>query len=188
MTQIAPVLNCAPPTTTRLRLATWDAQRHLPGLTAMNADQAVMRYFPATMSAADTQSQFDRLQAHHAKYGWGNWAVELPSTGEFIGFIGLSVPPRPLPFSPCVEVGWRLARAHWRQGYATEGAAACLKLGFEVLGLREIVSLTALINQPSIGVMEKIGMKNSGRDFDHPAVEPGSPLLRHCLYVATSAG
>ena len=113
-----------------------------------------------------------------------NYAVELKESGEFIGFIGLSIPRRPLPFSPCVEIGWRLARRFWGHGYATEGARASLTVGFEQLGLPEVVSFTALDNLPSRAVMKRIGMRNTGRDFDHPAI-PEGPLRRHCLYSIT---
>ena len=104
-------------------------------------------------------------------------------TGEFIGFVGLSVPRRAeLPFMPCVEIGWRLAQAHWGRGYATEAARACLQVGFGPLALAEIVSFTSLINRPSRALMARIGMRDSGEDFDHPALPEGSELRRHCLY------
>ncbi len=123
-----------------------------------------------------------RWQAEFEAQGWSNWAVERRDTDEFVGFVGLTVPTRVLPFTPCVEVGWRLARRHWHRGHATEAARACLALGFEVLGLKEIVSFTALLNQPSRAVMERLGMRDHGEDFDHPALAADSPLRRHCLY------
>ena len=102
--------------------------------------------------------------------------------GAFAGFIGLSVPKRVLPFMPCVEVGYRLAQKYWGQGYATEGARAALDVGFNKLGLEEIVSFTAIANLPSQAVMQRIGMINAHEDFDHPALPEGSELRRHCLY------
>lgn len=170
--------------TERLAFRVWQ-DRHRAPLAALNADAEVMRYFPALVSAAQTQASIDAWRGQFESRGWSNWAVELRDTGEFIGFIGLSVPGRPLPFSPCVEIGWRLKRAAWGQGYATEGARACLQLGFEQLALQEIVSFTTLANQPSRRVMERIGLTNCHADFEHSGVPEGHPQRRHCLYRIT---
>jgi len=167
--------------TDRLRLVVWQ-ERHIAPFVAMNADPEVMRYFPAPLAESQTRELVEIFRTQFAERGWSNWAVELKSTGEFIGFIGLSTPRRQLPCSPCVEVGWRLAHRFWKHGYATEGATASLNLGFRTLGLNEIVSFTALVNEPSWRVMQRIGMRNTGRDFDHPAVPEDSILRRHCLY------
>ena len=144
-----------------------------------------MRYFPTLMTPEQTNAGVDILCQQFQEKGWSLWAVELLDTGEFIGFIGLNVPRRQLPFSPCVEIGWRLKRSAWGHGYATEGAKTCLQLGFEQLGLDEIVSFTALINLKSIAVMQRIGMINSQSDFEHPGVPEGHPLRPHCLYKIT---
>jgi len=170
--------------TQRLRLVAWQ-DRHIPPFAEMNADPEVMRYFPATLTEAQTRAGVEIWRTQFAERGWSNWAVELKHSGEFIGFVGLSIPRRQLPFSPCVEVGWRLARRFWGHGYATEGARACLAVGFDRLGLTEIVSFTALTNLPSRAVMERIGLRNTGLDFEHPAVPEGSPLRSHCLYAIT---
>jgi RimJ/RimL family protein N-acetyltransferase len=148
----------------------------------MNADPVVMEFFPALQSRAASDRTIDLWQAELAERGWSNWATELRSTGDFIGFVGLSVPKRLLPFSPCVEIGWRLARAHWRQGFATEAARAALRVGFEHIALDEIVSFTSIVNVRSRAVMERIGMRNTGEDFEHPGVSEGHPLRPHCLY------
>lgn len=151
----------------------------------MNADPEVMRYFPAVQTTQQSNASIDAWSNHFAEHGFGNWAVERNDTREFIGFIGLSIPRRPLPFSPCVEIGWRLKRSAWGQGFATEGARECLRFGFQVLGLSELVSFTALLNRPSMAVMERIGMRNAKQDFEHPGVPAGSPLRPHCLYRVT---
>jgi len=106
----------------------------------------------------------------------------MVDTGSFIGFIGLSVPRRALPFMPCVELGYRLAKRFWHQGLATEGASAALAAGFTQWGLEEIVSFTALLNGPSQAVMRRIGMVNTSEDFEHPALPPGHALRSHVLY------
>ena len=148
----------------------------------MNADPEVMRFFPALLTPEQTNASIDIWLEQFAEQGWSNWAVELLSTGEFIGFIGLSRPRRQLPFSPCVEVGWRLKRGAWGNGYATEGGRACLRVAFKRLALAEVVSFTTLTNQPSIAVMQRLGMHNANADFGHPAVPEGHPLRPHCLY------
>jgi RimJ/RimL family protein N-acetyltransferase len=172
--------------TPRLAFRAWQ-DRHRAPLALMNADPEVMRYFPALLSAEQSNAGIDIWCEQFAAKGWSNWAVEALDTGEFIGFIGLSVPRRQLPFSPCVEIGWRLKRAAWGRGYATEGARQCLRVGFEQLGLEEIVSFTALINRRSIAVMKRIGMSNAQADFEHPAVPEGNALRPHCLYKITRA-
>ena len=170
--------------TERLRLLAWQ-ERHIAPLAALNADPEVMRYFPSTLDADQTRAGVDAWRTQFAERGWSNWAVERKEDGAFLGFIGLSVPRRQLPFSPCVEIGWRLARPFWGFGYATEGARGALAVGFEQLGLDQIVSFTALVNRPSRAVMERIGMSDTGADFDHPALPDGHALQRHCLYVLT---
>lgn len=172
--------------TPRLRLCVWQ-ERHLDPFAAMNADPEVMRYFLAPQTAEQSRASVAAWQSQFAEQGWSNWAVERKDTGAFIGFIGLSVPRRQLPFSPCIEIGWRLARAHWGQGYATEGARACLRVAFDRLGLEEIVSFTSIVNAPSRAVMSRIGMRNADQDFDHPALPQGHPLRPHCLYRITRA-
>lgn len=170
--------------TQRLLLRRWRESDREP-FAAMNADPQVMEFFPATQSRSVSDASIDSWQKQLAERGWSNWAVELLASAQFIGFIGLSVPKRLLPFSPCVEIGWRLAAEHWGQGFATEGARAALQAGFERLGLQEIVSFTSVLNVRSQAVMQRIGMSNAYQDFEHPGVPEGHPLRPHCLYRMT---
>jgi len=167
--------------TSRLRLRQWRESDRAP-FAAMNADPGVMEFFLSPQSREASDASIAMWQSQLADQGWSNWAVELAGSGQFIGFTGLSVPRRILPFSPCVEIGWRLARAHWGKGYATEGARAALRAGFERFGLEEIVSFTSIGNLRSRAVMERIGMKNANRDFEHPGIPQGHVLRPHCLY------
>ncbi|MDM0111465.1 GNAT family N-acetyltransferase [Variovorax sp. J22R133] len=168
-------------TTERLHLRQWrDADRE--PFAALNADPLVRRYFAATLSREESDREMDAWRSSLDSRGWSNWAVETRDSGAFIGFIGLTIPKRALPFTPCVELGYRLAREHWGKGYATEGARAALRVGFEHLALEEIVSFTSLLNLPSRAVMERVGMTNANEDFDYPAFPKGSALGRHCLY------
>lgn len=173
--------------TQRLILRGWRPEDRAP-FADLNADPAVMEHFPSTLSRAESDALADRIESHFAKHGFGLWAVEIPGVAPFAGFIGLSVPAFETHFTPCVEIGWRLARAQWGKGYATEGASATLRLGFESLGLAEIVSFTVPANTPSRRVMARIGMHDSPADeFDHPRLPPGHPLRRHVLYRITKA-
>jgi RimJ/RimL family protein N-acetyltransferase len=167
--------------TARLTLRAWrDADRE--PYAALNADPVVMEFFPALQDRKASDAAIDAWNEQLATRGWSNWAVERRDTGAFIGFIGISVPKRVLPFSPCVEIGWRLAREHWGHGFATEGARAALEQGFDRHGLEEIVSFTALLNVRSQSVMRRIGMRNANADFEHPALPEGHRLRPHCLY------
>ena len=167
--------------TPRLRLRTWQASDG-EAFAALNADTRVMEFFPKLLSRAESDNLIAILQAHIDQRGYGFWAAELRDGGEFIGFIGIQVPRAALPFAPCVEIGWRLAHAHWGRGYATEGANASLELGFGELGLEEIVSFTAFHNERSLNVMRKLGMTEDGQTFEHPNVPAGHPLRVHRLY------
>jgi RimJ/RimL family protein N-acetyltransferase len=142
-----------------------------------------MEHFPAPLSRDESDARVDRIEAHFEQNGFGLWAVEIAGVAPFAGFIGLWVTPFEAHFTPCIEVGWRLAFDFWGNGYATEGARAALTFGFDALGLNEIVSFTVPNNQRSRRVMEKLGMiHNPHDDFDHPLVPAGHPLMRHVLY------
>lgn len=148
---------------------------------ALNADPVVMEHFPATLSREDSDALAERIEAGFDEHGFGLWAVE--ADGEFIGFTGLSVPRFTAPFTPCVEIGWRLARSAWGRGYATEAARASLEDGFGRAGLTEVISFTAVQNVRSQAVMRRLGMTHDpADDFDHPALPAGHPLRRHVLY------
>jgi RimJ/RimL family protein N-acetyltransferase len=154
----------------------------------LNADQVVMRFFPALLSRAESDALADRIEAHFQEHGFGLWAVEIPGLVAFAGYLGLAVPRFQAHFTPCVEIGWRLDAAFWNRGFATEGARAALEFGFETLHLREIVSFTVPSNIASRRVMEKIGMARSPMDdFDHPGLPDGHPLKQHVLYRKSSA-
>ncbi|WP_435104135.1 GNAT family N-acetyltransferase [Arhodomonas sp. AD133] len=167
--------------TERLYLRQWREDDFEP-FAALNADPRVMEYFPAVLDRADSDAMAGRCRSLIAERGWGLWAVELRATGEFIGFVGLNEPEPELPVAPCVEVGWRLAFAHWGRGYASEAARGALRVGFEDLGLAEIISFTAVGNRRSRAVMERLGMVADAEGFAHPRLPADSPLRAHCVY------
>ncbi len=113
---------------------------------------------------------------------------EIKATGEFIGCVGLNIPREDLPVSPCVEILWRLARAYWRQGFATEAARGALRIGFEVLNLPEIVAFTVPTNTRSRAVMQRLGMQMDAATFEHPGVPEGHALRTHCNYRLSRSG
>lgn len=168
--------------TERLILRRWRSE-DLEPFAAMNADPVVMEYMPARLSAAESVALIERIEAGFNANGYGLWAVEVASEASFAGFVGLSPVDLDVPFAPAVEVGWRLARAFWGRGIATEAASAAVAFGFRERGLVQIVSFTAAGNLRSRGVMRRIGMRRDSReDFDHPLLTAGDPLLRHVLY------
>ena len=168
--------------TARLQLRRWRDEDRVP-FAELNADPRVTEHLPAPLSRAESDALIARIEAHFEQHGFGLWAVEIPGVAPCAGFAGLSIPGFQAHFTPCVEIGWRLASACWGAGYATEAARAALAFGFGELGLREIVSFTVPANVRSRRVMEKLGMSHQLEDdFDHPALPAGHPLRPHVLY------
>lgn len=168
------------PETDRLVLRQWRDSDKGP-FSVLNADPEVMEYFPSVLIRSESDAVADRCKSLIAERGWGFWAAELKDSRTFIGFVGLHIPSDDLPFSPCVEIGWRLARKHWGKGYATEAATAALQVGFETLLLDEIVSFTTVGNLKSQAVMKRLGMQMTDK-FEHPALPEHSPLRPHYLF------
>jgi ribosomal-protein-alanine N-acetyltransferase len=152
----------------------------------VNSDVAVMQYFPAVLSKEESNQLVDRFITHFARHGFGPWAAETRDQSEFIGYIGLAVPRFEAAFTPCVEIGWRLAASHWGRGLAFEGAQAVVRHAFSILDLTELVSFTVPANRRSRSVMEKLRMtRDPADDFEHPQLPAGHPLRRHVLYRLT---
>ena len=168
--------------TPRLLLRHWrDTDRD--AFAAMSKDAEVMELLGGVMARAESDAFAARNAARFAEHGYGFWAIELPGSAGFIGFAGLAPAPDKAPFAPAIEIGWRLARTFWGQGYATEAASAVLEDGFRRLDLAEILATTTPMNQRSWAVMERLGMSRvANGDFDHPNVREGHRLRRHMLY------
>lgn len=149
----------------------------------LNADPAVMEFFPSCLTREESDSTISSIEAHYREHGFCLFAAELIGKAPFIGFIGISTVPFEAPFTPAIEIGWRLARRYWHKGLATEGAEAVLSYAFRKLRLNEVVSFTVPANIRSRRVMEKVGLRhNPADDFDHPRLPAGHPLRRHVLY------
>ena len=165
----------------RVLLRDW-SEADLAPFSEMNADPRVMEHFPALLTRAESDALVsERIVPQFAELGFGLWAVEVPGVAPFIGYVGLLVHTFEADFTPCVEIGWRLAFAHWGKGYATEAARLALAYGFAEAGLEEIVSFTVPANRRSIAVMERLGMAYAG-EFDHPRLPEGHALRGHVLY------
>jgi RimJ/RimL family protein N-acetyltransferase len=168
--------------TARLVLRQWRDSDRAP-FAAMGADLQVMAHFPALLTRAESDALIDRLSAAIAERGWGLWAIERHEDGRFLGWTGLNPVTFPCPVEGEVEIGWRLARAAWGQGYAREAALAALAFGWE-LGLARIVSFTVAANTRSWELMQRIGLdRRADLDFDHPRLAAGHPLRRHIVYA-----
>lgn len=168
--------------TERLILRPWK-ESDLDSMVTINQDKNVCKYLPSIGNRDTTIALIERIVKHDIEHGYSLCAVELKSTHEMIGFLGLLRPSFEAHFTPAVEIGWRLSSSQWNKGYATEGAERILKHAFTDLGLDELVSFTVVDNQASRRVMEKIGMHHhSDDDFDHPQLPNDSPLKRHVLY------
>lgn len=173
--------------TERLILRKWRDEDRVP-FAAMNADPAVMRFFPAPLTRLQSDALADEIAQHFDKHGWGVWSVERRNARGFLGIVGLAHVRDAMPFAPAVQIAWRLVRDAWGHGLASEAARACLAYGFEHLERDEIVSYTSPLNERSVAVMERLGMvRDPAEDFDHPNLPEGHTLRRHVLYRLTRA-
>jgi RimJ/RimL family protein N-acetyltransferase len=171
------------PVTDRIRMRAWRPEdREL--FAALNADPEVMRFFPGLQSREESDEFADRIESRMAELGYGLWALEPVESGEFIGFTGLNPMPEDGPGAGGMEVGWRLARSAWDKGYATEAGRAALRVAFELAGFDEVWSLTAVVNEPSRAVMERLGLRHLATQ-PHPALDRNSPISEHVYYRIT---
>ena len=149
----------------------------------MSANSQVMEFFPKTLNRLESDAVVDSCERAIAERGWGVWAVKLIETNEFIGIAGLNIPSADLPTSPCVEVLWRLVPSQWGRGLATESASAALQVGFDQIGLKEIVAFVVPSNTKSRAVMERLNLSDTGETFEHPELPQSSHLRTHCVYT-----
>ena len=174
------VLNPVSLKTERLLLRPWRVADAEP-FAEINASPRVMKHYPATLSHEESAKVRARILQHFADHGFGLWAVEIPGIAPFIGFVGLHHVRYKTPFTPAIEIGWRISDKYWNQGYATEAAVAVMDYGIQRFD--EIVSFTAPENKASQRVMQKLGMTNDpADDFDHPLLPKCHRLCHHVLY------
>ena len=170
--------------TSRLKLRQWK-DSDLIAFAKLSADPEVMKFYPSTLKKNESDDLAYKIKGLIAQRGWGFWAVEEIKTKKFIGFVGLHKPTYDLPVTPCVEVGWRLAKEYWGNGYATEASNKSLDFAFNKLSLDTVYSFTSVANIKSRAVMERIGMVNINKNFEHPIIPKGHPLREHVLYQIT---
>ena len=164
----------------RLGFRNWSA-RDLEEFANLNADEEVMEHFPKTLSKAEVENLIEKMRGHYDKKGFTYYAVEILETAEFIGMIGLAYQEYKTDFTPAVDIGWRLKRSAWGNGYATEGAKRCLDYAFDSLGINEVISVCVVKNTKSENVMKKIGMKKIG-EFNHPELKDNPEYEKHFCY------
>jgi len=168
--------------TDRLILRHWKPE-DLPEFAKMNADKEVMEFFPATLTPEESNALAQTCIEELEEKDYGLWAVEVKEGPSFIGFVGLHHHSFPAHFTPCVEIGWRIAKDYWGKGYAYEAAKEALRYGFEELKLPEIVSMTTVKNRRSRKLMEKLGLTHDpADDFENPKVPDGHPIKPQVLY------
>ena len=160
----------------RLGFRTW-LPTDLAAFSAMNADEETMAFFQHPLSKKESQGLMDRMTKLYNDRAHCYFAVEIVDNREFLGMIGLGTKSFKAAFTPCVDIGWRIRKKYWNQGYSTEGATRCLVFAKE-LGIKEVYSLASAKNLASIRVMQKIGM-NYEYDFEHPDLVE-YPRLQPC--------
>ena len=166
--------------TERLILRSWKYEDRIP-FAEMNGNRNVMRYFPKTLSADESNAFVDRIISEFEETGLGLFAVEIKVSGDFIGYVGFHRFTFDALFSPGWEIGWRISDRYWHRGYATEAAKTCINYSAEKQLCNRLFSFTAVPNIPSENVMKRIGMTGQGT-FMHPALPDGHWLKEHKLY------
>lgn len=168
--------------TERLILRTWK-EEDVQDYYEINLDPKVIEFLLGSLTVDECRVFVEKMNKQFDEKGYTLFAVELKETGELLGFIGLNYTDFKSDFTPCVEIGWRLSSKYWGQGLATEGALASLKYAFEKCGLDKIISFTAVGNEKSVRVMEKIGMTRVvDGDFAHPKLPLDHRLSKHIRY------
>lgn len=172
-------------TSERLGFRLWTTA-DLEEFAQLNADRAVMEHFPSPLRKKEVKALIERLQHHYTTHGFTYYATQIQATGEFIGMIGLSYKEFHSPYTPAVDIGWRLKQSAWGKGYATEGAKRCLKLAFTNLQLDQVIAICPTSNHKSEKVMQQIGMQKLGT-FDHPNLTDDPRLKTHLCYQTTKS-
>lgn len=151
--------------TSRFTLRSWQAEDR-DAFAALNADPEVARDLGGPLSRAESDAKFDRYVTTFERLGFSRLVIE-GAQQRFLGYAGVMPSPPGHPLGPHAEIGWRLVRSAWGQGYATEAAQAALADVFMRVGLREVLAYTSADNARSQAVMRRLAFRREPkRDFD----------------------
>lgn len=168
--------------TRRLILREWE-EKDFSEFARMNADPLIMEYLPRILDEVSSRKLFERFQQHFNTYGYGQFVIEHKPSSAFLGFAGLSQVEFKMPFTPAVELAWRLEYEYWGQGFASEATQKILEHGFLTLELPEIVAFPVHDNTRAIHVLEKLGFHHDKEgDFQHPSFAKNNPSSHCALY------
>jgi len=166
--------------TENLLLRQW-REEDLEPYAKLTSSKEVMQYFPKTLTVEQSNMAARKFQKLLEKNSWGFWAVEEKASGQFIGYAGLHAPKTQFPFSPCIEIAWRMEKKYWENGYVLEAGEKIIAAAFEIFGLEELVYFSALKNLKGEEVAKALNMKREST-FHHPFVEREDALSEHYLY------
>jgi RimJ/RimL family protein N-acetyltransferase len=148
------------------------ADRHLDLEVGLDSDPEVLRYISGRARSRDevVTSHARRMALADKVDGLGYWMAfgsdagtrpEREDEGEFVGLMML--PPAHGPDQPddptVCDLGYRLARSHWRRGLASEASRELLRHAFDTIGQSRVIAQTMAVNAGSRGVMAAIGMR-----------------------------
>jgi len=165
--------------TGRLVLRNWTEADIEPFLRHTNTPQ-VMRWLGGVAEAGEAGARIrERIMAWQEERGFIFWVVERKADGALLGFCGLKIADTPgSPVEGSHEIGWRLREDAWGQGYAKEGAIAALDFAFDRIGAERVIALTCVQNEPSWGLMERLGMtRRPALDYDDPRFPALNPTI-----------
>lgn len=172
--------------TERLLLRNWDAE-DLDEFMHHTNTEPVMRWLGGVWSREKHEAGFGRIKSYERDYGHTFWLIERKSDGALLGFCGLKrVNSDGAPNPGDFEVGWRLREDAWGRGYAKEAAIASLDLAFNRFGAPHVVALTIAANEPSQGLMKRLGMRRrEDMDFESTDLPEGmGPMVVYRIDAA----
>jgi RimJ/RimL family protein N-acetyltransferase len=174
--------------TERLILRDWGEEDEWTFYDVMNSP-AVMRWLGGVQPREEWHAGYERLLSYQRDFGFTFWIIERKSDGQILGFCGLKRANAPgATFQGEVEIGWRLREDAWGKGYAKEAAIASLDLAFGRFSAPHVVAITATHNEPSQGLMKRLGMvRREDLDFIDERFAPDSEVNPQIVYRIDAA-
>lgn len=168
--------------TPRLILRGWKERDAAP-FQQICSDPVVMEHLGPLMTLAEAQAMILRVQALQAEAGYCFWAMENRADGTLMGFCGVKTGAVGTPIEGRLEIGWRMARSYWGNGFAYEAASATVDWVWANQSANTIWAITTPNNLRSQTLMQRLGMKRQRElDFDHQGLPAGDPLRPHVTY------